>query len=134
MLSEDQGHDNTEQQFRRARTEMERRLRSGEPCRSEQLLAEYPALAADTARAIDLVYAEFDLRQQLGQRPDPAEWYNRFPQWREQLRGQLAAHGLLTGSREGLSTVAEETRASAPETPPLRNGTELRFGRYEVLA
>src|SRR5262249_37552198 len=105
-----------------------------EPCRAEQFLEEYPALVADVARAIDLVYAEFELRQQLGQQPDPTEWYDRFPQWREQLRRQIAAHGLLTGSREGLSTVAVETRASGPETPPLRNGEELRFGRYEVLA
>jgi hypothetical protein len=134
MFSEDEGYNNPEQQFRRARAEMERRLRSGEPCRSEQFLAEFPALVADVARAIDLVYAEFELRQQLGQHPDPTEWYSRFPQWRAQLRHQLAAHGLLSGSREGLSTVAEDTRASAPETPPLRNGTDLRFGRYEVLA
>jgi hypothetical protein len=134
MLSEDKDYDNTEQQFWRARAEMERRLRSGEPCRSEQFLAEYPALVADVARSIDLVCAEFELRQQLGQRPDPTEWYDRFPRWREQLRRRFAAHGLLTGSREGLSTVAEQTRASTPETPPLRNGKELRFGRYEVLA
>jgi serine/threonine-protein kinase len=81
-----------------------------------------------------LVCAEFELRQQLGQRPDPTEWYDRFPQWREQLRCQFAANGLLDGSKEGESTVAEETRASAPETPPLPSGKELRFGRYEVLA
>jgi hypothetical protein len=134
MLSEDEDHDSTEQLFRRARTEMERRLRSGEPCRSEQFLAEYPALVADVARAIDLVSAEFELRQQLGQRPEPTEWYDRFPQWREQLHDQLAAHGLLTDSKESLSTVAQETRVSAPETPPVHSGKELRFGRYEVLA
>ena len=133
MLSDDAISD-TAQQFRRACAEMERRLRRGEPCRSEQFLAQYPALVADVARAIGLVCAEFELRQQLGQRPDPTEWYDRFPRWREQLRCQFAAHGLLNGSREGPSTVAEETRASAPETPPLPNRKELRFGRYEVLA
>src|SRR5262245_14629176 len=134
MASDDPIGDDPEQQFRRARAEMERRLRRGQPCRSEQLLAEYPALAADVARAIGLVCAEFDLRQRLGQWPDPTEWYDRFPQWREQLRCRFAAHGLLTGSKDGSSTVAAETRASAPETPPLPDRKEPRFGRYEVLA
>jgi serine/threonine-protein kinase len=132
LLSDDAISDDTEQQFRRARAEMERYLRSGEPWRFEQFLAEYPALVADEARAIGLAYAEFELRQQLGQHPDPTEWYERFPQWREQLR-QLVAHGLLNGSSDGATTVGLESPTAAPETP-LPRGKELRFGRYQVLA
>jgi serine/threonine-protein kinase len=132
LLSDDAIGDDTEQQFRRARAEMERYLRSGEPWRFEQFLAEYPSLVADEAWAIGLACAEFELRQQLGQQPDPTEWYDRFPQWREQLR-QLMGHGLLNGSGDGATTVGLESPAAAPETPP-PSGKELRFGRYKVLA
>jgi hypothetical protein len=131
LLSDDAIGDDTHQLFRRARAEMERSLRSGEPWRFEQFLAEYPAPVADVARVIDLACTEFELRQQLGQQPDPTEWYDRFPQWREQFR-QLMAHGLLNSSRDGATTLGLESPAAAPETP-LPRGKELRFGRYKVL-
>jgi hypothetical protein len=41
-----------EDQLRRARVELGRRLRAGEPCSAEALLAVHPALAADVEAAL----------------------------------------------------------------------------------
>src|SRR5262245_25758436 len=74
-----------EQPLRQARAELERRLRAGEERPAEAVLAANPALAADAEVALELIYAEFALREALGQQPDPAGWCSRFPQWRERL-------------------------------------------------
>src|SRR5262245_9473196 len=74
-----------EQPLRQARADLERRLRAGEERPAEAVLAANPALAADAEVALELIYAEFALREALGQQPDPAGWCSRFPQWRERL-------------------------------------------------
>jgi hypothetical protein len=55
-----------EQQLRQACAELERRLRAGQPCCAEELLAAFPALAAHTESALELIYTEFVLRQEMG--------------------------------------------------------------------
>src|SRR5436190_11018537 len=78
--------DAPERQLRQACAELDRRLRAGESCRAEALLAAYPAVAANADLALELIYTEFVTREQLGQRPSPAEWGQRFPQWQERLQ------------------------------------------------
>src|SRR5579884_1174502 len=115
MAHETASQDGTELQLRCAADELERRLRAGPPCRAEDLLAAFPELADDPRLAFALVIREFVLRGQLGQRPDPEEWYARFPQWTDQLREQFQSPDLaLTDPAGEPSTVAE---AAGP--PPL---------------
>jgi serine/threonine protein kinase len=123
-----------EANLRFARAELQRRLESGQQCRAEDLLAELPVLSANASLAIDLVYAEFVLRQQLGQRPDPADWLARFPQWQEQLRRQFQVHGLLAASSTGGVATLPEVYPGPPQLPPtaLEQPPE-RFGQYELL-
>src|SRR5438128_2818406 len=87
--------DGPEKQLRQACAELDRRLRAGEPCTAEMLLAAYPALAANADLALELIYTEFVTREQLGQRPSPAEWCQRFPQWQDRLRRLFAVDELL---------------------------------------
>jgi serine/threonine-protein kinase len=113
MDTEPTGGDHAEQQLRRACAELEGRLRAGEDCRAEDWLAAYPELAGRAEHALELVYAEFVIREQLGQRPQPAAWYARFPQWHQDLQQLFHVHQLV--------------RSKAYPGPDLaRSGTEIR--------
>jgi eukaryotic-like serine/threonine-protein kinase len=65
--------------LRQACAELERRLGGVQPCTAEDLFAAFPALASDSESALELIYTEFVARERLGQRPDPTDWYVRFP-------------------------------------------------------
>jgi hypothetical protein len=76
--------------LRFACAELDRRLRAGEGCRVEQLLADRPLLAACEDAAVELIHTEFVTREELGQRPTPEEFCARFPAW-----GRLVALKVL---------------------------------------
>src|SRR5262249_37960113 len=42
-----------------------------------------------------LIYTEFAAREEAGQRPNPEEYYKRFPQWQKGLERQFAIHDLM---------------------------------------
>src|SRR5262249_14017022 len=75
-----------EAHLRRACADTDRCLRAGGTCHAEDFLAAWPDVSADADSALELIYTEFVLREELGQQPSPEEWYRRFPQWREDLR------------------------------------------------
>jgi hypothetical protein len=62
-----------------AQTDLEYRLKAGEPARAEDYLGAFPALAADAAAASQLVAAEYRLRRRLEPGLTPAEYVRRFP-------------------------------------------------------
>jgi eukaryotic-like serine/threonine-protein kinase len=68
---------------------------SGKPRPAEEWLADYPELAADPESAVRVVYEEFCLREERGERVEPNELYSRFPQWRDPLAVVLDCHRLL---------------------------------------
>src|SRR6516164_3610151 len=85
-------------ELRSVQAQLDDRLRAGEPCRSEELFAAHPALAADPDLALELIYTEFVVREDLGERPAPADWYARFPQWSDRLRRMFQIHADLNDS------------------------------------
>jgi serine/threonine-protein kinase len=98
---------------------LEQRLRSGQPCRAEDLLGKYPSVATWEELALDLIRTEFILRQQLGQEPRPEEWYARFPQYRGRLEQQLPGHSFLSQSTPPqAATEAEAAPPGRPGQPP----------------
>jgi hypothetical protein len=122
-----------EQQLRRACTELERRLRAGERCAAEDWLNASPMLACHRECALELVYAEFVLREQLGQQPAPQEWYARFPQWQNDLRQLFEVHQLArdSGMAEA-SPLSRPCRIAKEQAPTVAVGMQL--GPYEILA
>src|SRR5262245_24237 len=90
-----------EQQLRRACAELEQRLRAGERCAAEDWLTASPVLASHPECALELGSAEFVLRELLGQRPAPEEWYARFPQWQNDLRQLFEVHQLARDGGNG---------------------------------
>src|SRR5262245_65698938 len=105
MLSTPPADEPPAQQLRWACTELSRRLRAGETCRAEDFFASLPDLAAQEDLALDLIYTEFSLREQLGQEPEAEEGCRRFPRWGDRLRRLLAVHRPLCpepGARRGV--------------------------------
>lgn len=116
------------------------RWRKGERIPTEVYLEQFPAVCADPEAALDLIYGEFLLLEELGERPDPAEFLHRFPEYAATLGPQIELHLALateSRSRTGSSTPGsaspsssdvrtllrrpglEELARSAPETDPL---------------
>ncbi len=62
---------------------------------AEDFLAGFPELVAHPEAASRVIYEEYCLREGLGQEPDSAELFRRFPQWSEHLRILLDCHDLI---------------------------------------
>jgi len=103
----------SEQLVRQACIEQGRRLRAGEGGSAEALLAVYPTFAADAEAALELIYTEFVLREELGQCLDPAAWCARFPQWQGQLDKLFQVHVALRASDPSATEAAVTVRISA---------------------
>jgi len=120
----------------KAADELRRHLETGQDCHAETILNAFPSLASDPARVLELIVLEFQLRRQLGQNPQPSEWYERFPHWHEQLQARL---------EEGMPTTLEriERETAALATSPYcgadrQTVEELDLdapvlGRHEIL-
>src|SRR5262245_9576377 len=91
-----------EEQLREACAELDRRLRAHEPASVEDMLARLPGLSADSI--VELIYTEFVVREELGRQLAPAEWFARFPQWRDRLERLMHVHQALLRA-EGPNTL-----------------------------
>src|SRR5579883_557129 len=125
-----------EGQLRRARAALEQDLQEATGRRAEDVLAEYPAVAADSEAALELIYTEFVVREQLGQAPAPAEWYGRFPQWRADLEELFVVHRELKRREDLLRTQSVKvdpgsTPTMTPSAAPARTGDS--FGEFQVM-
>jgi serine/threonine protein kinase/Flp pilus assembly protein TadD len=96
---------------------------SGRPRRAEEWLAEFPELAADPESAVRVVYEEFCLREERGERVEAKELFDRFPQWHEQLAVVLDCHRLLRNVNE-----PEQAPAAGQSLGELRLLEELGRG------
>ncbi len=142
--------DGPEKQLREACAELDRLVRAGgeAECRAEEMLVKYPAVAAVPDHAIELIYTEFCIREELGETVDPAQWYERFPDLRERLQRLLQVHEQLGAAEASVglwSTQAsgEDSGASRDAPPRLSPfGNRVRsavapaqrlLGEYELL-
>jgi serine/threonine-protein kinase len=74
------------------RVDQSERFRMGEWVKAETYLAAFPAVRDDPELTVDLVFAEFLLREEAGQAPADEEYLRRFPAHAEELRLQLELH------------------------------------------
>lgn len=75
--------------------EMQRRWRQGECPLAEVFLNRHPELWDQPGPAVELIYEEICLRQELDQEVRSAEILARFPGWRAELRTLLDCHQAL---------------------------------------
>ena len=149
MPSQNLAAEGLETQLRHAFAELRSRLSAGVACRAEDLLSSHPELASDPELALQLIHAEFTIRRELGQKPNPAECFERFPSWRDRLEHQFQADGLDTsGNSEDAATAAQTTRFQ-PEHGPVTvayakdlqpeqgpagaDGIERQLGRFTLV-
>jgi serine/threonine-protein kinase len=87
------------------RVDQSERYRLGECVLAERYLQAFPALASDPERAIDLIFAEYLLREEMGTQPAAAGFLDRFPRYAEELKLQLELHQAM-GTRNAQSAGA----------------------------
>jgi serine/threonine protein kinase/tetratricopeptide (TPR) repeat protein len=121
------------------RVDQRQRWQAGERVPAESYLREYGTVAGDPEAALDVVYGEFLVREDLGERPAAAEYLARFPALAGQLRLQFGLHGALeaaplsgASSVERLSPTEPESIVPAPE-PHRGEASGTRIGPYKLL-
>jgi serine/threonine protein kinase len=70
-------------------------------------LERFPELRAEKNRVLSLIYEEYCLREEHGERPEAEEFCDRYASWSDSLASQLRYHQLLS-------------RVVAPSSPPPR--------------
>ncbi|MEM8680057.1 MAG: protein kinase [Planctomycetota bacterium] len=130
-----------EQRLRRARAEVERRVREGEVDVAEKLLAATPQIDGDYA--IELIYTEFVVLEELGAQPSVQQTLARYPQWQDQLERLLKVHHALADDDDFDVTASADTLVSEPHASQMstRDGQPTAegdvgpsmIGQYELL-
>ncbi len=129
-------HSEPDELLRKAASELRQHLETGQDCHAETVLNAFPSLASDPHRALELIVLEFRFRRELGQNPDPRDWYERFPHWSEQLRERLEE---LPSSAPGTSQQETAALGTSPywDANPrtvLEVGLDAPvLGRHEIL-
>ncbi len=78
------------------KADLRRRFAMGERPAVAEYLDRFPALADHDDRVVSLVYEEFCLREERGERLDSAEFCDRYDRWRDSLASQLRYHRVLS--------------------------------------
>src|SRR5713101_7910665 len=74
------------------RVDQRQRWMTGERILAESYLQKHPPVETNPEAAVDLVYGEFLLREELGETPVGTEYLRRFPQYAAPLQVQFDLH------------------------------------------
>jgi tetratricopeptide (TPR) repeat protein len=122
-----------------ALADLERRVRCGESAAVEAVFESHGDLRDEADAALELIYTEFVLRQQLGQKPSPSDWYARFPRWRDDLAQLFEVHDFVAGENPANLTVfrgltsRDTPGGRSPADPFHDTANGRRFGGYELI-
>jgi serine/threonine-protein kinase len=117
------------------------RWQRGERVPAEAYLQLYPGLEADAEKALELIYGEFLLREELGEAPSLDEYVERFPQCADRLRQQVQLHRALAASASqsdasqvsGDAPTIDDPPARAPGATPAAAAAWPQVPGYEIL-
>jgi WD40 repeat protein len=108
------------------------RFRLGQGVPAEAYLESFPSVRDDPEQAVDLIFAEFLLREELGEQPAPEELLRRFPQHAGVLKLQVELHQAMGADLEPtadrvatLGDRREIASGTAPERLPAIPGYEV---------
>lgn len=122
-----------EELLRQARLQLERQIRGGAATAVEDLLRTFPSLASRPEWALELVYAEMVLLEELGRPPSLQDWQRRFPKWEEDLDQLWALHQYLQEQSPLPTPGATETVSAPSSIPDGERPSARRLGNYELL-
>lgn len=116
-----------------ARVDLRQRWRRGERPAASDYLTRFPQLQSDPAQVVDLIYCEFLVREELGERCHMPLLQAQFPQHAAELAAQLDLHCALQGDSPSAAadTSSPQETLEGGERP--RRLPSLGPG-YEVLA
>jgi len=122
------------------RVDLRQRWRRGEQPGTRDYLRRFPQLQVDAELVVDLLYAEFLIREELGDCPSLAEFGRQFPEHVIELSDQIDLH-LALSADERLTPTANETKkpaAASEQTIDASARPTARVPRfnagYEILA
>jgi hypothetical protein len=108
------------------------RWRAGQRVPAEDYLERYPAVAAVAEHAVDLIFNEFLLREELGEPPSLDDYLARFPVHAETLRRQIELHQAVEAQGKTLP-VAPTVAPELPAIPGYEVMGELGRGGMGVV-
>jgi predicted Ser/Thr protein kinase len=126
----DDKNDDLKQLLRQACAELERRLLACEDCHAEEFLESLPPVLRESESALELIFAEFAIREELGQRQTLEDWYARFPRWRQRLERLFEVHRMTCESDSGGSN---KTGPYHRDASPDLEAEDCWLDRYELL-
>jgi serine/threonine protein kinase/WD40 repeat protein/tetratricopeptide (TPR) repeat protein len=85
------------------------RFRLGQPVPAETYLDAFPVVQDESEHAVELVLAEYLLREEIGERPGLEEYLQRFPRYADELRLQIELHRAMETDRALPPTRVEST-------------------------
>jgi len=119
------------------RVDQEQRWAAGERVLAEAYLERFQDLRGEEEAALELIYAEFVLREGRGERPRLEEYAQRFPEHAARLRLQfeLASAMRDSGGRSSIVTIGESQDADSevPRVPGYVVLAELGRGGMGVV-
>jgi WD40 repeat protein len=116
------------------RAEQRRRWIDGDRVPVEELLGRNPRLLLDSERALELVYGEVLLREELDESPQSGEYKRRFPAFAERLSTLFEVHRALeTGRLLDLTDMGTPPGSTAWEGDPVPTGPRPVVAGYEIL-
>jgi hypothetical protein len=121
-------------------TDQWHRWHAGECLVVEDYFARHPAVGSDPEAALLLVYGEFLVREERGEKPCPGDYLSRFPQCAAALCRQLDFHAAV--GEASLTMIASEKPAHEPATTtaystvaatesPISNDAPLTASSYD---
>lgn len=113
----------------RLRLDQRGRWLRGERVLAEEYLNRRSQWCAEHETALDIIYQEYVLRQEQGERPQVEEYLARFPQYREQLERLLALDCELAAG----PPKPEEGSSAGARAPAIISAGQ-RIGKYAVVA
>ena len=125
-----------EQIVRALRVDQAERCRLGQWVSAEDYLEAFPAVKEHAASAVDLIFAEFLLRQERDERPLLEEFLRRFPEYAGELMLQIHLHREMAADREPTADWAA-TSATLPVRSEAdgadRPAAHPEISGYEIL-
>jgi eukaryotic-like serine/threonine-protein kinase len=119
------------------RVDQVERFQLGQSVRVETYLDTVPALRDEREQILDLIFAEYLLRQERGERPEPEEYFQRFPEYARELSLQLELNEALGPQSVSTWRVAENF-ATQRHRRPVESKSEpeglFQIAGYTVLS
>jgi tetratricopeptide (TPR) repeat protein len=108
------------------RVDQSERIRLGQRVPAEQYLEAFPALANDSEFALDLVYTEFLLREEMGEKPTLEEFRDRFPHFAAELGLQIDLHQAMQTEHGPAISASEERTLTLIDVRHSERGEDLQ--------